>query len=198
MTVPVEKIDLKIMIQKTTFGEEKFNLQRVIQLVIFLIVIIGLGIGGFLVPASQPKLPRLLWFFAALSAVIMPLWFYRLFLSQKKEGITCDSNGCEVKRRIANLHGGSRFDVTTFGWLDTTETKVSDKAGYSGNITSSFSLNADGKHYPLIDTTHADFRPLLNYVNNATQHLPYEWIPRKEAGNRQILEYGEYCKVQRS
>lgn len=186
------------MIQKSTFGEEKFNRQRVIQLVIFLTVIIGLGIGGFLVPASAGKLPRLLWFFAAFSAVMMLVWFYRPFLSKKKEGITCKSDGCEVRKWKSTLGNGSRFVVERFNWRDVTETKVSDQVGFGGNATSSFSFSASGKSYSLLETTHEDFPPLLNYVNNATRHLPYEWIPRKEADNRQILEYGEYCKVQRS
>ena len=185
------------MLEKTTFGGEKFDRQRVIQLIVFLSIITGLVIGGFLVPASQPKLPRLLWFFAAFFAVLLPVWFYRSFLSQKKEGITCDSEGFELNRRIANLHGGSRFAVERFRWLDVSETKVSDLISSRGDAASGLSFLAHGKRYPLLETSHEDFRPLLNYVNNAARHLPYEWISRAEADNRRILEYGEYCKVQR-
>lgn len=41
-------------------------------------------------------------------------------------GITCDSEGCKMRRWKPTRGGGSRFDVKWFKWRDVTETKVSE------------------------------------------------------------------------
>lgn len=196
--------DRSIITKSETFVENPMDLLKIMAPIILLIFVGMSALVNFIgiTPTSgksagvTPAKLTVIFFFA--NSVILLIIFLVAGFSEKRT-VTCYPKGCDIN---STNFWNTYYKSESFGWREVSEINLGEQyIGKGGYVAY---LEAIVRHQPRrLMTRHRysknAFDALVEYINEATPHLPYVWEKPANFGDRQVIdEIKGFSKVTRA